>query len=1202
VPKLDEVWPEGVLKVKCPTCQTENREDVKFCEQCGASMELECPNCKARAPRGRKFCGRCGEALSAPSSAPPERAPPTEAERKNVTALFSDLSGYTAMSEKLDPEEVKEITSRIFGEAARIVARYDGSVEKYIGDAVVILFGVPNAHEDDHVRAIRAAKELHEMVDTVGLDYEEKIGGRLTFHSGIATGLIVTGEEGAYGAAGDTINLASRLSDLAPPGEILVGENTYLQTKGVFPFKKGKPVSVKGKAWQVTPYKLLDERLRTPRGPATQKLSSPLVGRIAEISAIEECVNRLLDGQGGILTIVGEAGLGKSRLVAEIRNAFAHGNLLWLEGRTLSYGRKMSYWPFREILWQYAGITDDDDETEAWNKFETSITVLCPLECEEILTYLASLIGLEVKGRLGRDLEYLEGESTGKQVYFSSRRFFERAAGARPLVLVFEDLHWADESSVLLIQHLFPLVDRVPLLICGVSRPEVNVPAARLRESALKDHERRYTEIRLNPLSSTECTDLMNNLLSVEKLPSRVRQEILQKADGNPFFLEEIMRTLVDKGAVRPESGRWKVTSQIKTITIPDTIQGVIMARIDRLDDGLKQVLKTASVIGRTFPYRLLREVTDAAEELDSYLDRLVATELIREKQRTPELEYIFKHALVQESAYESILLKKRHELHGKVASAIERLFFDRLEEFSGVLAYHYAKAELWEKAQEYLFKAGDQAGRIAADAEALTHYREALETYTRVFGDKWDPILRASLERKMGEAFYRRGEHEKANECLQSALGYFSKPLPEGTWGVRLAILREIVVQIGYRLVPGRLVKPSRRPDLATAEEARIYEAQGLMHIVTNVEKTLLSSLRRLNFSERRGYHRGMAMGASFVQGTAVTLGLFRIAEYYGRRALAAAEATEDPGALGYVCTAMSLQEVVMGRLTSATTYGRRAVESLSESGYWDPRVWGFAMAFKNWWCDFSGDYAEALRTGQALIRFGEDAGDLEAWCFGLNGLGSTQYFTGQLDEAIYNLKRAIDLAEAIPDHANRIFSGGYLAKCNLRRDNLAEALGVLRQTEEYQNRHHMKRYFVSAFLHSGLAEACLSAAERSSGGERSMWLKESKHRCDCALKSSEALFRPLLPEAMLLEGTYEWLREKPSAAEKWWNGSLNLADRMCMPYHSGLVHLEMGRRLKKRAHLERAEAFFRQVGAEWDLAQNRGLLEKIGPTSLPG
>ena len=1184
--------------MKCPQCRVDNRADAQFCLECGQRLEVACPQCGNKLPPGAKFCDACGHTLD---NTPLRATYSSTAERKRITVLFSDLTGYTAMSEKLDPEVINEIMSRIFGEVAGVVDRYDGFIEKYVGDAVMALFGVPKVHEDDHLRAIKAARDIHEIVERIGREYEQKTKRLLTMHTGIATGLVVTGEvnlgKGTHGIAGDTINLASRLSSIAKPGEILVGETTYMHTRGGFSFEKLEPVSFKGKEEQVTPYRLLDERPQTLRGSVTQRLSSPLVGRNAEIAAIRGCVNRLLDGQGGVLSVIGEAGLGKSRLMAEIRHYFESENLLWLEGRTLSYGQKMSYWPFREILCQYAGIAEDDDDTEAWKKFETSITELFLAESEEILPYLASLIGLEVKGELGKSLQQLDGESMGKHVYLSSRRFFERLAGSLPVVLIFEDLHWADESTIHLIEHLFPLIDRVPLFICGVSRPEKGLPAARLRESALRDHGRRYTEIRLNPLSPTECTDLMNNLLNIENLPPRMRQIIIQKADGNPFFLEEIMMTLIDKGAVRPDAnGRWKAGSSIETITIPDTIEGVIMARIDRLDEEVKQVLKSASVIGRAFLYRLLKEVAEAVKDLDTHLDRLTATDLIREKQKIPELEYIFKHALVQESTYESILLKKRHELHGKVASAIETLFSDRLDEFSSVLAYHYAKAELWEKAQEYLFKAGDQAGRIAADAEALTHYQQALETYTRVFGDKWDPVQRASLERKMGEAFYRRGEHEKASEYLQSALGYLSKPLSQSRWGVRLAILREIAVQIGHRLIPGRFVKPSQKPDPATAEEARIYEAQGMMHVVTNVEKSLLCSLRRLNFSERRSYHRGMVTGAAFVQGTAVTLGLFKVAEYYGRKALAAAGATEDRGAFGYACTAMAFQEVAMGRLASAMTNGRLAIEGLNESGYWDPRVWGFAMVFTGTWtCSFSGNYAEALRTAHDLVRFGEDAGDLETWCFGLHGLGSTQYLAGRLDEAARNLKKAIDLAEAVPDHATRIMAGSYLGKCNLRRNNLPEALGVLRQTDNYLNRHHMKRYTASAFLHNGLAEVCLSAGERSAGGERAMWLRESKRRCEDALKSSKALFRPLLPEAMRLTGTYEWLKRRPSAAEKWWNKSLNLADKMGMPHHSGLAHLEMGRRLKERAHLEQAEAFFRQVGAEWDLAETRRLLERF-------
>ena len=304
----------------------------------------------------------------------------TDGERKHVTVLFSDLSGYTAMSEKLDPEEVKEITTGIFGEVAKIVDRHEGFVEKYIGDAVVALFGVPKAHEDDHLRAIRAAKEIHDIVNSASLQYEEKIGRRLTFHSGITTGLVVTGEvnleKGTHGVAGDTINLASRLSGIAPPGEILVGETTYHQSNGAFSFEKLEPVALKGKAEPVIPYKLLEERADTARGLATHGITSPLVGRNAEMAAIKAAINRLLDGQGGILSVIGEAGLGKSRLMAETRRYYEGENLLWLEGKTLSYGQKMSYWPFREILWRYSGITEDDSDSEAWasSKRESSIS------------------------------------------------------------------------------------------------------------------------------------------------------------------------------------------------------------------------------------------------------------------------------------------------------------------------------------------------------------------------------------------------------------------------------------------------------------------------------------------------------------------------------------------------------------------------------------------------------------------------------------------------------------------------------------------------------------------------------------------------------------------------------------------------------------------------------------------------------------
>jgi class 3 adenylate cyclase/tetratricopeptide (TPR) repeat protein len=1120
---------------------------------------------------------------------------PTEGERKQVTVLFSDLSGYAALSERLDPEEIKEITSRIFGEVARVVSLYDGFVEKYIGDAVVALFGVPKSHEDDHIRALKAAREIHQSVNVLDPGYVEKIGTRLTFHSGIATGLVVTGEvnleKGTHGVAGDTINLASRLSGLATPGEILVGESTYLQSKGMFSFERLHPVFVKGKAERVIPYRLLEEKVEPARGLAIQGLASPLIDRTAEVTAIKGCLNRLLDNQGGIFSLIGEAGLGKSRLMAEIRHAFAHEDLLWLVGKTLSYGQKMSYWPFREILWLFTGITEDDNDVEAWEKFEGTIVAQFPADSGEILPYLASLIGLEVRGEFAKNLRHLDGESMGKQIYLSSRRFFERLAHNRPLVLVFEDLHWADESTVLLIEHLFPLINRVPLLMCGVSRPEEGAPAARLRDTALKDYERRYTEIRLNPLSPIECTDLMNNLLNIENLPPRTRQLILQKAEGNPFFVEEIMRTLLDRGAVRYENGHWKATSRVETITIPNTIQGVIMARIDRLDDEVKQVLEAASVIGRAFLYRLLKKVTEPVRDLDRHLNTLTAAELIREKQKVPELEYVFKHALVQESTYESILLKRRLELHGKAASAIETLFADRRDEFASVLAYHYAKAEQWEKAQEYLFKAGDQAGRIAADAEALTHYQQALETYTRVFGDKWDPIQRGVLERKMGEAFYRRGEYDQAMEYLQRALVYFGRPrLPTSRLRVGQGIVREAAIQAERRLFLRRFVRKTDGViDRAFEELLRIYEVIETIDSTRAPDRFLLTTLTCLNLCERKGFAPGVAMEYSTLRYIAHLLTLSPLDSSFRQRSIALAEETQHTAALVRSYLVAAIVECETGQLRAAIAHGLKGAEICRREGYPNLTFWAFTVTFTCISYYYLGAFREALQLADELIRTGEDVDDPHVYTCGLTILGVVQERQGYFQDCVANLQKAIEVSERIPDHELRVFAGYTLSRCYLRLGDIGKCLNNAIHTAKYRAKHKVRLSTNHVAL--TLFQAYLAQAEQCSEEKREEWLRRSKGACKKALRWAQ-LRRVTLPETVRSRGVYEWLLGRRSGAEKHWRHSIALCEEMGMRYDLAMTHLEMGRRLDDHEHLRQAEAIFDEIGAEWDLEQVRRYL----------
>ena len=1206
----------------CPKCQFENREGVKFCEECGAKLELDCPACKAYIPPGRKFCGECGynlipakkisekksetESLTFPPAAekPSSDDIPIEGERKHVTVLFSDLTGYTAMSEKLDPEEVKEITSRIFSDISKIVANYDGFIEKYAGDAVMAIFGVPKVHEDDPIRAIKAAREIHQLVDSISPAVENKIGQSISMHTGINTGLVVTGEvnvaRGTHGVAGDTINLASRLSNLAKPGEILIDGDTCRQAKAHFAFERLKPIKVKGKTHAISLFRVRagKEKVRR-RGIAIQGISSPLIGLDAEFMAIKGCMNRVLDGQGGILLVIGEAGLGKSRLMTEIQNHFSKEGrgtyLTRLEGRTLSYGQGISYWPFQEILRQYAGINEDDNDIEASQKFVSRITELFAADTNEILPYLASLLTLHQKKEYSTQVKNLDGEAMARHVFLSSRRFFERVSQNQPLVLVFEDLHWADKSSMLLLEHLLPLVSQVPLLICGISRTDPKIPATRLREAAIKDYETRYTEIHLTPLSKGEIAQLMRNLLEIENLPPRMVEMIVRKSEGNPFFLEEIMRSLIDRRGVErdPSTGQWRATSVIETITIPDTIQGVIAARVDRLDKELKQVLRSASVIGRRFLYRVLHAIEQTVQEMDGYLDALQAMELIREKQRIPEVEYIFKHALVQEVTYESILLQKRRELHAQVAHAIETLFSNRLEEFYSMLAHHYAQAEVWEKAQKYLLEAGDQAERVAADAEALAHYQQAIAAYAKAFGNEWDPLQRATLERKMGGAQSRRGEHMLACEHLKQALVYLGEPLPSSRWGVWLTLLYEIVAQIGHRLLPRLFCKQTDSSvSQAVEEETYIYQLLFWAIASSYPELSLLGSLKLLNLSERSVFLPGAVIGFSQLQLSADLLSLSRLADYYGHKAVSLAENIQHEGALGTAHSFMTLHENIQGRWSAVKEHARRAVEVYGTGSYWNRSGWAYAiMSLAD--CNIhEGEFTKALTYAHDLMQFGENSGDREYWSWGLSRQGFAQKGLGQFQESIDSLKGAMEFFKSGSNYQWYVDCGGELGQCYLRLGDVDQALALFGECQRISVEYNLMKSPTLTRFRNGLVEAYLLAAEHRDDTESGGWLKKAAKACRVALKQGK-VYPPGLPEAMMLRGRYDWLRGKPIAAEKWWQRSLALAENMGVRYDLGRTLLEIGGRLGERAYIERAEAIFTEIGAQWDLAKAQEALK---------
>jgi class 3 adenylate cyclase/tetratricopeptide (TPR) repeat protein len=1126
-------------------------------------------------------------------------------ERRVLTVLFCDVKGSTAMAEKLDPEEWADIMKHAFAYLIPPVTHHDGIVARLMGDALLAFFGAPTAHEDDPQRAVRAGLEIVEGITGYREQLQRERGLDFNVRVGVNTGLVFVGAIGAdrrveYTAVGDTMNLAARMEQTARPGSVQITEQTFKLVEPWFEFEPLGGIQVKGKREPVLAYRVLRVKARPGRGRGLEGhgLSAPLVGRDQELERIEACVQHLYEREeGGIVGIIGEAGLGKSRLVAEAKffASSKRSSVLWLEAQALSFGQTISYWPFQQILRGWAGISEEDDTDTSLTKLESCVRGLYGEETTDYLPYLANLLALEVRGEYAERVKYLDGDAMGKQIFLTSRRFFERLAHAQPMVLIFEDLHWMDESSTLLLEHLLPLVETVPILIFGVSRPERETSAARLLELCRRDFADRYTEVRLAPLSESDSIRLINDLLDIENMPARLRELIVDKADGNPFFLEEVIRTLIDADAVIRDasSGRWRATAQIEAIHIPNTIQGVIMARVDSLDEGLKQVLRMASVIGRSFLYRVLKAITEAGQRLDDNLTELQSSELIHEKQRLPELEYMFKHALAQEATYESVLLTRRRDIHARVARAIESLFTERLEEFYGLLAYHYAKAEVWGKAQEYLFKAGDQAGRMAADTEALSYYRQALTAYEHTFGDKWVPVERAALSRKMGEALFRRGEHKQAFEYLQHALIYLDHPLPTSRWAIRITILDEIIRQIGHRLWPSLFFKQLGEPvSQAVEEEGRIYESLTWIAAV-DPEHFLLIVLRMLNFSERNDFRPGIIMGFATLGLIADFMAFFKLARYYFRKAALLADQSQHLGVQGLVYNFRAIHENIQGQWNTTLEYTQRAADSQHQDGYWNVRGWALALSNSADAHIHLGNFTQALRHAQDLVQLGQESGDRQAQCWGLSRQGFAQRGLGRLEEAIESLEEGMELAKTVPDYQTYVDSGGELGQCYLRKGTLEQAFAVFEECRRSSLEHNLMKSPVITRFRNGLAEACLLAVEQSDKNDKRDWLKKAGRACQDALKQGKA-YPPGTPEAMMLRGRYEWLRGRHNSARKWWQRSLVGAERMDLRYDLGRTLLEIGERFNEREYLERAEALFTQTVSEWELARAREIMNR--------
>jgi class 3 adenylate cyclase/tetratricopeptide (TPR) repeat protein len=817
--------------MRCSSCQTENPQANQFCDQCGARLEARCPRCSAALRAGARFCGACGHNLTAAETAPgpvvagqPTRSIASytpkhlaekvlkarsaiEGERRQVTVLFADIAGFTSLAEHRDPEEVHQIVDRCFEAITAEVHRFEGTINQYTGDGVMALFGAPIAHEDSPRRAVHAALGIQRAMRDLSHELETRQVPTLQMRIGLNTGPVVVGRIGDdlrmdYTAVGDTTNVAARLQQAARPGAILVSESTQRAISGFFETFDLGELAVKGHA-PVRAHEVLRPRGRRSRlDAAIERGLTPLVGRESELATLRERFREARAGRGQVVFIAGEAGIGKSRLLLEFRRGLAAtaGDVTWLEGQCVSFGQSIPFLPVIDQLRRNFGVEELDGEPEIIAKIEYGMRRIGGLEAH--IPFVRYILAVDPGDPTA---SIIDAAARRGKIFDGLRALSQRGAQIRPIVLVFEDLHWVDTSTEEYLTALIDAVAGVPILLVLTYRIGYTPPFG----------SRSFcTTLTLRTLSNEETLAMAGGVLGTPDFPSELRDALVVKAEGVPLYVEEVTKTLLDVGVLRQENGGYRLVRRLEDAGVPDTIQGIIMARLDRLGEQGKRAVQLASVIGRQFLKRLLARIAGLTHELDGLLGELKTLEIIYELGLLPEPAYIFKHAVIQDVAYQSLLVQRRRDLHRAVGQAIEELYADRLADHYEELAHHFAQGEAWAKAFEYLVRSGDKARNTYANEAAIAHYTGAIEIAPRV-----SPALPLAT---ILEVYQRRGrlqvvvaKNEDAIEGLEKMLALARAAADRRLEGEALA---DLAFAHGFTLVWAHQPLAARYADEAVA------------------------------------------------------------------------------------------------------------------------------------------------------------------------------------------------------------------------------------------------------------------------------------------------------------------------------------------------------------------------------------------------
>ncbi len=919
---------KDLASIICPQCHREVDPRALLCGSCGAALApmTPCRQCRTLNRPQNQYCDQCGQPLGA---MPDADADTLKSERKHVTVLFSDINRYRDIINRADPEEIRDLTSHLFEETVKIINRYDGHVDRILWDGMLAVFGMPQTHEDDAVRAIRAAMDIRKLAANLESDIADRIGIDLAMRSGVATGLVVTGSSeettGQHGITGETVNLAARIRDMAQPGEVLVDSRAFSAAAGFFRFEPRTPVAIKGRPRPLLVYRAQSVMPKPDKVRRVHGLKARLIGRDQELKRLEDAALRLRRKAGTVITVTGDAGTGKSRLIAEFKMSYAARSTRWLDGFAYAYNGGVPYYPFIDMLNRLFSIQDADDRAVIAAKLKAGITPLVD-DWEAVVPFLAGLYASSPAESLKASPEVYKTQLQNAFIALLSA-----LSRQGPTIVCIEDLHWADPSSLALVRFILR-ESGLPILFVISYRPILDFPQDERGEPFSYEHE----HIHLRDLDLPSSREMVRSLMDTQTIPNALDRYLFKRVEGNPFYLEEVVNSLIDHRRLRRIEGQWLLDEAFDISDVSSTINGIIHGRLDRLGERAKAILQEASVIGRVFRLDLLEKITAFPDAVSASIDAIARMDLIRRIPDQADAAFTFKHAIVQEVVYTSLLKKDRRIVHEKIARMLETHFQDRQEGVPEFLALHYANSNCVCKAAEYLIRSGKKSLEKYSVEESHHYYEKAYRLLNQIDSpSREEQAMLIDLIIKWYFAFNKQGQFREMLDLLRSheaAVAAYGDPLRTGMYEVC----------IGWALQRRELVM-----------ESYAYLSRAL--------------------------ETGWRLG--------------------------------DDSLIAYSSACLCWTCTDLGRMDEALEFGRQAAR-VADRIQSDHELIRFNLTGMGLLHFYSGNLPACWKTGEHLMQFAEETGDVRTFSEGYLLMGTARMAAGDFVQAEFFLKKAIEVA----------------------------------------------------------------------------------------------------------------------------------------------------------------------------------------------